>query len=65
MIVERYDPINLFEMVPKLKLEFEPELAHLDQLLDDDELFRVLKADLVKRYPKTQEGLGATPHRSK
>jgi hypothetical protein len=39
MIFDRYDPINLFELVPKLKLEFEPELAQLDQLLDDDELF--------------------------
>ena len=28
MIVDRYDPINLFEMVPKLNLQFEPELAH-------------------------------------
>ena len=25
MIVDRYDPINLFELVPKLKLQFEPE----------------------------------------
>ena len=24
MIVNRYDPVNLFEMVPKLKLEMEP-----------------------------------------
>jgi hypothetical protein len=30
MIVDRYDPVNLFELVPKLDLEFEPELAHLD-----------------------------------
>src|SRR5215218_5387824 len=33
MIVDRYDPINLFELVPKLKLEMDPELAHLDRLL--------------------------------
>ena len=25
MIVDGYDPVNLFEMVPKLELEFEPE----------------------------------------
>jgi hypothetical protein len=35
MIVDRYDPINLFEMVPKLELEFEPELTRLDELLDE------------------------------
>ena len=28
MIVDRYDPVNLFELVPKLKLEMEPELAN-------------------------------------
>jgi len=50
MIVDRYDPVNLFKMVPKLKLEFEPELAELDVLLEDDELFELLKADLLKRY---------------
>jgi len=27
MIVDRYDPMNLFDMVPKLELEFEPELV--------------------------------------
>jgi hypothetical protein len=58
MIVDRYDPINLFELVPKLKMEFEPELAQLDQLLDDDELFKLLKADL-------QEGSGGIPPRPK
>ena len=51
MIVDRYDPVNLFEMIPKLKLQFEPELVQLDGLLDDDELFNLVKADLVKRYP--------------
>jgi IS5 family transposase len=53
MIVDRYDPVNLFELVPKLNLQFEPELAHLDELLDDDELFNLVKADLLKRYPNS------------
>jgi hypothetical protein len=62
MIVDRYDPINLFEMVPKLKLEMEPELAQLDRLLDDDELFCVVKADLMKRYPNSGRlGRHSTP----
>jgi hypothetical protein len=39
MIVDRYDPINLFERVPKLNLQFEPELTRLDELLDDEVLF--------------------------
>src|SRR5215211_5759168 len=62
MIVDRYDPINLFELVPKLKMEFEPELAQLDQLLDDDELFKLVKADLLKRYPNSGRlGRHSTP----
>jgi transposase, IS5 family len=62
MIVDRYDPVNLFEMVPKLKLQFEPELALLDELLDDDELFKLLKADLLKRYPNSESlGRHSTP----
>ncbi len=36
MIVERYDPVNLFEFVPKLQADFEPELRELDRLLEDD-----------------------------
>jgi IS5 family transposase len=62
MIVDRHDPINLFEMVPKLKLEMEPELAQLDVLLEDDELFKLLKTDLLKRYPHSERlGRHSTP----
>jgi hypothetical protein len=62
MIVDRYDPVSLFQMVPKLKLQFEPELAHLDELLDDDELFKLLKADLLERYPNSESlGRHSTP----
>src|SRR5215210_3231904 len=62
MIVERYDPVNLFEMVPKLKLEMEPELAQLDQLLEDDVLFARVKDDLARRYPNSARlGRRSTP----
>ena len=62
MIVNRYDPVNLFEMVPKLKLEFEPELAQLDRLLDDDVLFERVRADLCQRYPNSARlGRHSTP----
>jgi IS5 family transposase len=62
MIVDRYDPINLFELVPKLNLQMEPELAQLDRLLDDDKLFKLVKADLVKRYPNSGKlGRHSTP----
>jgi transposase, IS5 family len=62
MIVDRYDPINLFELVPKLKLQMEPELAQLDRLLDDDVLFEQVKADLSRRYPNSGKlGRHSTP----
>jgi transposase, IS5 family len=62
MIVDRYDPVNLFELVPKLKLEMEPVLARLDVLLDDDELFSVVRADLIQRYPNSGRlGRHSTP----
>ncbi len=62
MIVDRYDPINLFEMVPKLELEMDPELVQLDELLDDDVLFGRVKADLARRYPNSKRlGRRSTP----
>ncbi len=62
MIVDRYDPINLFEMVPKLNLEMEPELRELDELLDDDKLFELVKADLLKRCSNSERlGRHSTP----
>jgi IS5 family transposase len=62
MIVDRYHPVNLFESVPKLNLQFEPELAHLDELLDEDELFNLVKADLLIRYPNSGRlGRHSTP----
>jgi transposase, IS5 family len=62
MIIDPYDPINLLELMPKLKLEMEPELAHLDRLLDDYELFSLVKAHLMKRYPNSSRlGRHSTP----
>src|SRR4051812_35384613 len=63
MIVDRYDPVNLFELVPtKLRLEMEPELAALDRLLEDDEIFVWFKADLSKRRPNSERlGRRSTP----
>jgi IS5 family transposase len=51
MIIERYDPARLFDLVPELTLAMDPELAQLDGLLDDDPLFQQVKADLARRAP--------------
>src|SRR6478609_5678732 len=62
MLRDRYDPMNIFDLVPALSLEMEPVLTKLDALLDDDQLFQLVKADLAQRYPHTlTDGRPSTP----
>ena len=37
MLRDRAAPVDLFALVPALELRFEPELAELDRLLEDDQ----------------------------
>ena len=39
MLRDRYEPVDLFALVPQLQLAFDPQLAQLDRLLDDDEFY--------------------------
>ena len=62
MLRDRSEPVDLFALVPALELRFEPELAELDQLLEDDQIFQQIKADLSRRRPHTTEtGRPSTP----
>jgi IS5 family transposase len=62
MLRDRYEPMNLFELVPALGMELDPVLMQLDTLLDDDTLFQTIKADLARRAPRTGvTGRGSTP----
>jgi IS5 family transposase len=62
MLRYRYNRTDLFAMVPQLVLRFEPQLEQLDRLLDDDELFELVRGDLARRYPKTRsQGRPSTP----
>src|ERR1700674_5325912 len=62
MLRDCYPTVDLFALVPALSLRFEPVLARLDSLLDDDTLFRTVRADLARRYPHTgQTGRPSTP----
>src|SRR6266542_3503447 len=46
----------------RLQVTFEPELAALDRLLDDDLLFQQVKADLARRHPRSAaRGRPSTP----
>jgi transposase, IS5 family len=62
MLVDRYPPMSLFALVPELVAEFEPVLRELDRLLDDDEIFHRVKADLARRAPHSlTRGRPGTP----
>ena len=62
MLRDRAAPVDLFALVPALELRFEPELAELDRLLEDDVIFQQVKADLSRRRPHTLEtGRPSTP----
>src|SRR5438105_2367037 len=62
MLRDRSQPVDLFALVPALELRFEPELAELDQLLEDDQIFQQIKTDLSRRRPHTTEtGRPSTP----
>jgi len=59
MLVEKYEPVNLFALVP---LERDLVLDQLDRLLDTDTLFQTVKADLARRYRHTlTRGRPSTP----
>jgi transposase, IS5 family len=62
MLRNRYDRTDLFALVPQLGLRLEPQLEQLDRLLDDDELFDLVRGDLARRSPKTRSrGRRSTP----
>jgi len=63
MLCDRYEPDPFFwAIIEQLAVEMEPELAQIDQILDDDELYQLIKHDLSQRYPQTLEtGRHSTP----
>jgi len=65
MLRDRAAAVDLFALVPALKLRFEPELAELDRLLEDDRIFQQVKADLSRRQARSTRPLptGATRKR--
>lgn len=62
MLRDRYAPQDLFALVPSAGLALDPVLAQLDALLDDDDLYQRVRADLAKRRPQTtRRGRHSTP----
>lgn len=62
MLVDRYDAEDVFARVPELADQTDPVLVQLDRLLDDDELYAQVRADLAHRYRLTPvHGRHSTP----
>jgi IS5 family transposase len=62
MLIDHYDPEDVFARVPELADQTDRVLVHLDQLLDDDQLYRQVRTDLARRYRLTPvHGRHSTP----
>lgn len=62
MLINKHQADNIFRRVPGLTIKMNPELTAIDQVLDDDELFRLVRDDLARRYPQTESrGRKSTP----
>jgi IS5 family transposase len=62
MLIDKHQADNIFRRVPGLTIKMNPELAAIDKVLDDDELFCLVRNDLSRRYPQTDSrGRRSTP----
>lgn len=62
MLVEHYPNDKRFEDLLGYFPELSPELKKIDAYLEDEKLYRLIRDDLAKRYPKTEEtGRHSTP----
>jgi IS5 family transposase len=62
MLIDQYAPEDVFARVPELAGQTDPVLWQLDQLLDDEHLYQVVRTDLGRRYPQTLcHGRHSTP----
>lgn len=53
MLVDRYDPEDVFARVPEVAQQSDLVLRRLDQVLEEDQLYRAVRADLGKRSRST------------
>jgi len=62
LLRDRYEPMNIFRIVPALSFTMEPVLAQMGVLLNDDVLFQQVRGDLAQRFPRTEtDGRPSTP----
>ncbi len=62
MLIDCYEPEDVFARVPELADQTDPVLVQLDRLLDDDQLYAQVRGDLARRYRLTPvHGRHSTP----
>src|SRR5258706_12329699 len=62
MLIDRYDPEDVFARVPELAAQTDLARVQLDPLLHDDQLYQQVRADLAHRYRLTPvHGRHSTP----
>src|SRR5258708_31314150 len=62
MVIDKHQPEDVFARVPELADQIDPVLHILDGLLEDDELYQQVRADLGTRYRSTLvHGRHSTP----
>lgn len=62
MLIDAYQPEDVFARVPELAAQIDPVLQTLDGLLEDDQLYQQVRDDLGKRYRFTLvHGRHSTP----
>ena len=62
MLQDKYEKDKFFDDIFKLTFEMDPELTQIDKLLDDEELYQLIRVDFAKRYRLTETtGRKSTP----
>jgi len=62
MLIDKHEADNILKRIPGLIIKMSPELAAIDQVLEDNELFCMIRDDLGQRYPNTlSAGRKSTP----
>jgi len=63
MLRDRHEPdVWFWAIIKQLAIDMDPELAQIDSILDDDQLFQMIKNDMAQRHPQTLEtGRCSTP----
>lgn len=62
MLQDRHETDKFFEYISAQTIQMDPVLAQIDVLLDDEELYQLMRSDFAKRYPKTEvTGRKSTP----